>query len=93
MVLFLLELFLKTRELLNSDSIVVLSQTSIFAIIGITTLFASIVLFRKNKNIEKYQIQIQHNEMIFHQFAKNIDLVFYTTSPDLSQMLYVSPAY
>ncbi|WP_454784150.1 EAL domain-containing protein [Legionella sp. WA2024007413] len=92
-LLFFLELFIKTRGLLNSDTIVVVSEVSIFFIIGITTLFASIILSRKDKKLEEYQMQVQHNAMIFHQFAKNIDLVFYTTSPDLSQMLYVSPAY
>lgn len=92
-LVFLLGMFLEERELLDSHGVLALTQSSIFALIGIITVFASNILNHKESELKESKIQMQHNEMIFHQFTENIDIVFYTTSPDLSQLLYVSPAY
>lgn len=36
---------------------------------------------------------LKKNEMIFQQFADNIQAVFWMTDPDNNEMIYVSPAY
>jgi PAS domain S-box-containing protein len=36
---------------------------------------------------------LQSNEELFKQFVEEIDQVFWMTSPDKSQLLYISPAY
>jgi diguanylate cyclase (GGDEF)-like protein/PAS domain S-box-containing protein len=92
-LIFSLGWFLEERGKIDLHDILALVGASIFAMIGITTVFASITLNRKESQLKESKIQMQQNEIIFRQFTDNIDIVFYTTSPDLSQLLYVSPAY
>ncbi len=92
-IIFQLEIYLQRKELIDSLSGIVISQMMALFIVGITTILIAIILENNDKKIASSQLKLQHNEMIFRQFAENIDIVFYTTTPDLSKVLYVSPAY
>lgn len=92
-VLSFLPLLLKKTLLFHSKALLAFSQASIIAVISIMALFISIILSRKDKQLEKYLMQTLLNERMLQQFASNIELVFYTTSSDLNQIAYVSPSY
>ena len=91
--LFQLAILLEKKGFIDSFSAMALVQVGIYSIVGLMIVLISIILNRKEKNLTETQLQLQQNEIIFRQFAENIDIVFYTTSPDLSKILYVSPAY
>lgn len=72
---------------------ILLSQAVTLIVLGITITLIARLLRTKEKNLADSQLQLHHSELIFRQFAEHIDVVFYTTAPDLSKILYASPAY
>ncbi|WP_133131028.1 PAS domain-containing protein [Legionella yabuuchiae] len=84
---------LENSRLIDPVGMRVLRHTTLFAIIGIMVALIAIILNRKEKELKTAQSEIIQNELIFHQFAENIEIVFYTNTPDLNKVLYVSPAY
>lgn len=70
-----------------------LYTTSTFVILATIVILITRTIDREEKNLEEAKKIISRNDIIFREFAKNIDIVFYTTSLDLNTVLYVSPAY
>ncbi len=92
-LLFQLGLYLQHERVLGTFTVIVITQVGILVLTGITTAIIAIILDGKEKAQARLQSELQYNEMIFQQFAEHIDIVFYTTLPDLSKITYVSPAY
>lgn len=88
-----IENYLEAKGIIDPSSGSTITQIGVFAITGLIIILAAIILDQKERKLAEAEIQIQHNDMIFRQFAENIDIVFYTSSPDLTQIRYVSPAY
>jgi two-component system, cell cycle sensor histidine kinase and response regulator CckA len=54
---------------------------------------ANEALRTENAERKRVEIALRETDQRFHQLADNITDVFWMTSPDLSQILYVSPGY
>lgn len=74
--------------------------------LGQTLLITAIILFtnliiwsnaatlKKEETIkQKAETDLMENEMLFREFAENINEVFWRTTPNMEKTLYVSPAY
>lgn len=72
------------------DSII---TSGTFAFVGILIFIITRSIDRGEEKLTEAQADILQNEVIFREFTNNIDIVFYRTSPDLSKILYTSPAY
>jgi len=92
-ILILIIFYLENNYLLDSSDIRVVRHAGLFAIAGIMVALIAVIFNRKEKALKNAQSDMLHNELIFLQFADNIEIVFYTTAPDLKKILYVSPAY
>lgn len=64
-----------------------------FILLSIAIFFNARIIDREEKKLILAQTIIQQNEMIFREFAEHVDIVFFKMSPDLSKVLYASPAY
>lgn len=85
--------YLEHAGFIDAFAELVINQIGIIAITGILIVLVAMILDRREKDLKEARTQVLHNEMIFRQFADNIEIVFYTSTPDLSKILYVSPAY
>lgn len=53
----------------------------------------TLVLKKEEKNRDHVQSALEESEMIFTEFADNINEVFWKASPDLKNIFYLSPAF
>lgn len=53
----------------------------------------SVKLQMESLKRKETQIALNSSELMFKQFAENIDEVFWRTTPTMSEIIYVSPAY
>lgn len=93
MLLVIIELRIERLDLIEEylgDSII---AAGIFIILAILMLIIVIRMDREEKKLITAKENILQNEMVFHEFAENVDIVFYRISPDMNTMLYISPAY
>jgi diguanylate cyclase (GGDEF)-like protein/PAS domain S-box-containing protein len=92
-LLLQIDLILQNKDLINAFVGIVITQIGLFVIIGGMIVLVSNILEHKENLLEEAESKVLFNEITFRKFADNIDIVFYTTSPDLNEILYVSAAY
>lgn len=62
-------------------------------IAGIIVYINLLLIRRKEKEMEKAQSELQERDILFNEFAENIDSVLWRATSTLDKIIYVSPAY
>lgn len=93
MIIALLENELEHHGLIEGNLGDSILASGTFVIVSIVVSIVVRKIDADERKFKSAQIQLKQNEMVFHQFADNIDIVFYRTSIDRSKILYISKAY
>lgn len=83
----------KKNELIADNFDDVLFAIGSFAFLSIAIAFVAKMINREENKLTASKIQLQENELIFHEFAENIDIVFFRANPDFTKIIYASKAY